>query len=290
MSLNLRTDYAEGQFSGEKKYTLNYVSGDIAEFTDVTVYTPSSGGDYIGAADINITNAAINNLANLFAGWIGSYTALPTNFQNATHSGKKKYQIASVGSNVTLTDVTAYSQSGSPYQASHINDANTLINRISSVYDDEIAQIKQLLQTKGATSTDNLINAITSMVSACENNGKNGATQAVKTNPSIAQAHSKTEYDTVTANNAAMLTKMRSVKASITTYQNTFITTGNSDVSQGNTLNNKIMEIVGGEAAQAASASADEIVNGGITLKVNENTLVGGYDDKCAAFIAALNK
>ena len=73
---NLKTNYQDAVFSGNRKYQETSNGDGTVSFTDVTSYTQE--GDQFGADDINTTNAAINSVigtktATLTAnGWTGS--------------------------------------------------------------------------------------------------------------------------------------------------------------------------------------------------------------------------
>ena len=56
----LKTNYKEDVFTGNRKYQMTTNGDGTVSFTDVTEY--SQVGDTFGAADINATNAAINNI------------------------------------------------------------------------------------------------------------------------------------------------------------------------------------------------------------------------------------
>ena len=72
----LKTDYVDAVFSGNRKYTEIANADDTVSFTDETAYTQT--GDKFGATDINATNGAINKMARTKTatlpanGWTGS--------------------------------------------------------------------------------------------------------------------------------------------------------------------------------------------------------------------------
>lgn len=72
----LKTDYVDAVFSGNRKYTEITNADDTVSFTDETAYTQT--GDKFGATDINATNGAINKMARTKTatlpanGWTGS--------------------------------------------------------------------------------------------------------------------------------------------------------------------------------------------------------------------------
>ena len=74
--MNMKTDYVDAQFSGERKYNISDNADGTKSIEDATSY--SVVGDKFGAKDINETNAAINRVARVLSavlpasGWSGS--------------------------------------------------------------------------------------------------------------------------------------------------------------------------------------------------------------------------
>ncbi|MBR4723484.1 MAG: hypothetical protein IK072_01960, partial [Clostridia bacterium] len=81
---NLPTNYADAQWTGDRKYTINLGSGGTyqnATITDTTEYSPTTpGGNYFyGANDANQTNDAINKIVAAQGGEVLYYNASGTN-------------------------------------------------------------------------------------------------------------------------------------------------------------------------------------------------------------------
>lgn len=58
--MNLKTDYTDDVFEGERKYRLSQNPDGSTNISDITTYT--SEGDRFGANDINATNQKVNKL------------------------------------------------------------------------------------------------------------------------------------------------------------------------------------------------------------------------------------
>lgn len=73
---NLKTDYVDAVFTGNRKYTEVDNGDGTVSFTDSTSYTQA--GTQFGASDINGTNGAINSIIGVktatfsSTGWTGS--------------------------------------------------------------------------------------------------------------------------------------------------------------------------------------------------------------------------
>jgi hypothetical protein len=176
----LKTDYKESTFVGDMEYEL-VNNGNNVYFIDQTIYT--TNGDYLVAAVFNDTNSAINSMASLYSSWIGSYTALKTNYVDATYSGNKQYQMTTQDGYTILTDVTSYTQVGDNYGASDINAANRLLNTLSSNYTTNMDSIKSYLRALGATHVDDFSTALNEIVNYQTQKGRNDKIADMQAHP-----------------------------------------------------------------------------------------------------------
>ena len=216
--MSLKTDFREPEFTGEVQYLLIHNGNGTVSFEDKTAYI--SEGDYIVAANINETNTAINALASRYSAWIPAYTALKTNFVNSQWTGEKQFQMTQSGDVVTLTDVTTYSQNGDTYHASDINEANTLLNNLTSNCDSGMTLIRNALKTNGATNTDDLKKALDDMVTSKTNSGYNRGMNDAQTNPTSHNLISRTTY-------YALVSSMNTEKERTSSYKDQLNNTEN---------------------------------------------------------------
>lgn len=245
--MSLRTDFRDPEFSGEIQYQLINNGNGTVSFVDKTVYL--SEGDYIVAANINETNTAVNALASLYSAWISSYTPLPTNFVDAQFNGKKQFQMSQSGNTVTLTDVTTYSQNGSTYHASDINNTNTLINNLSDGCSLGLAQIKNALSIQGATNTDDLAKALDDMVTSQTTRGYNDGINYAKNNPASVspKMYTEAQYQTLRSN-------MTSEKSVIDGYRTQLNRMDTECAALAQDAHNHVNAVKGGDAADFGMA------------------------------------
>ena len=214
---DLKTNYLDPEWEGDKAYVITEYPDTSVSFTDVTVYIKT--GDYIMAQDINTTNAAINAFANLYKSWIGgSYTALKTNYVDAEWDGRKKFsKTENQDGTVTLQDITTYTVQGDTYNAAAINAANTLINSFTNGYDNGITSIKNKLASLGATSSD-ILTAIDQMASVQNTNGINQGITDVTSAPNSYHLYTAAQYETQVEENEQIVTDIRAVTSQLATY------------------------------------------------------------------------
>lgn len=275
----LKTDYREPEFSGDIKYLLKQNGDGTVSFEDRTTYIRT--GDYIVAANINETNAAINTLAARYSAWIPSYTALKTNFKDSQWTGEKKFQMSQSGDTVTLTDVTTYSQVGDSYQASDINAANTLLNNLTNNCDTGLELIRRALSVNGATNTDDLAKALDDMVTARTNAGYNKGKSDAQSNPTGHDLVPKATYDT-------LVTNMRTEKNITAEYKNQLNNTETGCASLAQDALNHANSVKKGDSADYGMAQA-QYVNACIEdISRFESTSFNTYNSNCATEISRL--
>lgn len=182
----LKVDYKDPEFVGEVKYQLIHNGNGTVSFIDKTEYieTDESKRDYINATFINMTNQAINSLANQYSLWVGSFTPLKENYKNATFSGNKEFQLSQSGDIISLTDMTTYTQVGDVYSSSDINTTNNVLNTMGNSYDNGLSNIKNLLKGLGASHVDDLSTALTEMIASQTRQGEATGIKKVQDNPS----------------------------------------------------------------------------------------------------------
>lgn len=283
---DLKENYREAEYADgytNKHLLIIYNQDNTISFEDTTQY--KNTGDYINATQINVTNAAINDLASRYSLWISPYTALPTNLANATFSGRKKFVMNDLGNNkVSFADMTTYSSSGSTYSASTINSANTILNSLQTSFDSGLAAIIQYLHQQGASSND-LNAALLEMESYQSGTGFSAGVATAKRDPHSHNCYTTAELQVYTTENSNLLLNMHGVRDGINGYRQDLAANYNSFVNTINAGKNLADSIVGGMSANNAYYYAYQAMDIGNLAITNENNAVGEYDTMCARFI-----
>lgn len=88
--MNLKTDYKDAQYTGEREYEIADTSNGKKSIKDVTEYSIS--GDQFGAKDINETNAAINRVARILT------AVIPASKWSSTAPYKQTVSVSGIAS------------------------------------------------------------------------------------------------------------------------------------------------------------------------------------------------
>lgn len=227
---DLKTDYIDPEWEGNRSYIKTTNSDGTVSFTDVTPYIHS--GDYIESEDINTTNRAVNSFADLYKGWIGgSFTALKTNYSDSEFEGRKKFRMTDNGDNtVSFQDVTNYSAVGSEYSAADINATNTLINSLTNGLSTGITSIGARLRALGVTDISDLFKAIDTMVAVQTANGTAQGKNDVTTNPNAYGLYTSQQYNAVAGDNQTVRNTLKSVASTLSNGYNTNVQTETKDL------------------------------------------------------------
>lgn len=287
----LKTDYKESEFATgitNKHLAVSYNSdaNNSVSFNDVTTY--KTQGDYINATQINVTNAEINSLASRYSAWISSYTPCPTNLQNATFTGRKKFIMTDIGGGeVTLQDVTSYIQSGSTFDADIINNANTILNNLDTAYNAGYLMILNFLKQNGAKSND-LLTAFTEMETYNSNLGYNTGIDEASNDPHSYGLYRLSEYNALVQENAVLKSKIDPVKSRIANYRSSLYTTWQNFYQGVLALQQNMSAISPGMSLVSAVDIADDTARNGTQLELNEDIAYSDYKRQCDSFITDL--
>lgn len=288
MSL-LKEDYKEPEFRGEKEYTMDDNGDGTVSFNDVTEYRIP--GDYIRSADINATNTQINSLMTTYSRWISAHSALKTNFQDAQFSGKKIFRMVDNGDGtVSLTDETTYTTSGSQFNATHINNANSAVNDLKDGYNTGIARIKNALLRNGAKSTNDILAAIDAVVTRQNELGYEKGIADVKTNPSGYHLVDDSTYQTQVSANNDLKNRMAFERNKIYTYRGLFT---DQKVEMDSLTDTLIQDanttIFVGQSADDALHNYDLIGNHANSVMAPlQSSYATGYNTQVATFVSEL--
>lgn len=268
---DLKTDYIDPEWEGERGYIKTTNTDNTVSFTDVTAYINS--GDYIGANDINTTNAAVNAFANTYKSWIGgSFTPLKTDYADGTWDGKKKFREIDNGDDTySFVDVTQYDTTGTNYAAADINTANTLINSLTDGYDTGIASIAARLRALGVTNISDLVGAIDTMVSVQTTNGTEQGKTDVIDNPNSYGLYTKSQYDTVANNNTAVRNSLRAIASNLVEEYNDFKNYDEYGMDKA-TVNQAVDDYCKKEMSSSQASSARSAINGKVQSRLNVET------------------
>lgn len=297
----LKTDYKEFEIVGgeEKKYNLTSQGNNRYAFTDKTEYVKDSRGnvigDYIVAANINTTHMYINALASEWSSWItvSIATPLPPNLKDAQHSGNKIYEMVALSDNeVELIDRTTYTQAGSTYNAATINKANRLLNNMSEQYDINANQIRSMLASKGATSTNDILAAFDQMIARQRSLGQSAGVAYVKNHPeNVGLKSYETYVDKVNENKdinqtvATIIPELYSASNDIITNYDSFIP-GLYDSAL-----NSANSIVAGIYRSTAEGFLSDSLNSSVQMYAKElEFCVEPYEYKRSDWSSALHK
>lgn len=266
----LVTDYRDYEHTGDIKYELRYNGDNTVSFVDTTSYQPTTDKTiYVTASYINTTNAAVNDLAALYRAWnwMGSFTPLKDDYVDAEWSGLKKFQMTSVGSDVTFTDVTSYTQVGDAYGAADINATNTLINTIESSYQSGFTQIKDKFTELGIKNVEDMVNGLDRLVTYYLDGGVAQGKKDVVNDPHTYGVYTTSDYNSL---RNGMIGQRSTIDGIVAQLDNT----ETSCTSRASLVSDEIASITGGLPSSDVDARVNSIFNGINLILATENNSV----------------